>query len=249
MPNRLVKQGGALRHMSSYSSIVVLSGAGLSAESGVATFRDRGGIWSEYDWQDVATPEGFSANPERVHEFYNLRRRLHATVKPNAAHQALADLEKRHPNTAIVTQNVDGLLEIAGVCNVIHMHGEILKALCAHCGYSQAWHDDLAVETACSHCGQTGGMRPDVVWFGEMPYHLEEILERLQSCDLFASIGTSGNVYPAAGFVAEAKRHGARTVELNLEPSQGASFFDEAIYGPASTVVPSFFERILAGTA
>ncbi|MGE0054785.1 MAG: NAD-dependent deacylase [Hyphomicrobium sp.] len=232
--------------MPKYKSIVVLTGAGLSAESGLSTFRDSNGIWSRYDWRDVATPQGFEKNPTLVHDFYNMRRRAHADVKPNAAHLALGKLSRKHPGTTIVTQNVDCLHEAAGTERLIHMHGEAMKSLCAHCEDRQPWTGDMSVETLCAACGQSGGMRPDVVWFGEMPYHMEKIGRLLLACDLFISIGTSGNVYPAAGFVAAAREAGAHTVELNLEPSQGASLFAEAIYGPATQVVPAFVARLLA---
>lgn len=227
-----------------FEKIFILTGAGLSAESGVSTFRDPNGIWAKYDWRDVATPQGFRNNPAKVHEFYNMRRRAHLAVEPNAAHFALADLERHHAGVQIVTQNVDALHEAAGSKTVIHMHGEALKALCAGCRVSHVWRRDLTVETACPACGKTGGMRPDVVWFGETPYHMEQITEQLRSCDLFLSIGTSGNVYPAAGFAAEARAHGATTIELNLEASQNASIFDRAIYGPATTVVPAFVKEL-----
>ena len=157
-----------------YSNIVILTGAGLSAESGVPTFRDKGGIWAQYDYRDVATPEGFARNPKLVHEFYNMRRRAHADIKANAAHHALARLEREHPgNVTVVTQNVDALHEQAGSQRLIHMHGEIMKALCARCGASTPWTGDLSLETTCAACDRSGGMRPDVVWFGEMPYHME----------------------------------------------------------------------------
>lgn len=231
-----------------YGNIVILTGAGLSAESGVPTFRDKGGIWAQYDYRDVATPEGFAANPRLVHEFYNMRRRAHRGIKPNAAHHALAKLEREHRGrVTVVTQNVDALHEQAGSASLIHMHGELMRALCARCGESQAWLDDLSLDLACPSCGKTGGMRPDVVWFGEMPYHMERIAELLAAADLFISIGTSGNVYPAAGFVAEARANGAHTVELNLEPSEGRSHFAEAIHGPATVVVPAYVERLLRG--
>ncbi len=229
-----------------HSHIVVLTGAGLSAESGLATFRDPDGIWAKYDYNEVATPEGFARNPTLVHEFYNLRRRGLLGIKPNAAHVALARLQSEHPHTTIVTQNIDNLHEAGGAKRLIHMHGELLKALCASCGARHPWREDLSLATACPHCGRAGGMRPDVVWFGEMPYHMEEIAYALQSCDLFVSIGTSGNVYPAAGFVALARRNGAHSVELNLEPSEGASLFDETIYGRATVVVPAYVDKILA---
>ncbi len=230
-----------------FGHIVVLTGAGLSAESGVPTFRDRGGIWSKYDWRKVATPQGFAENPDLVHEFYNKRRRSHAGIRPNAAHLALARLEREHKGRVmIVTQNIDALHEAAGSRNLIHMHGEILKALCNRCKVRRPWTRDLSTETRCEACGEAGGMRPDVVWFGEMPYHMDVIYEELSAADLFISIGTSGNVYPAAGFVSEARANGAHTVELNLEPSDGAALFDEAIHGPATKVVPAYVERLLA---
>ena len=232
--------------MPAYTNIVILTGAGLSAESGVSTFRDKNGIWSKYDLREVATPEGFRANPHRVHDFYNQRRRAHASVTPNAAHVALAKLEREHTGAVtIVTQNIDALHEAAGSHDLIHMHGELFKALCSRCGARNACTDDLSVTTACPNCAETGGMRPDVVWFGEMPYHLERIADALMAADLFVSIGTSGNVYPAAGFVAEARGAGAHTVELNLEPSEGAHLFHEAIHGPATRIVPAFVERLL----
>ena len=231
--------------MAGYERIIVLTGAGLSAESGIATFRDKGGIWSRYDVGDVATPQGYARNPLLVHEFYNMRRRDHARVAPNAAHFALARLEREHPGVLIVTQNVDALQEAAGATKLIHMHGELLSALCARCAARHSWTEDLTIETVCPACWRDGGMRPDVVWFGEMPYRMDEIGEALERCDLFISIGTSGNVYPASGFVAEARANGARTVELNLEPSAGASLAHEAIHGPATEVVPAYVERLL----
>jgi NAD-dependent deacetylase len=234
--------------MNRYQHIVVLTGAGLSAESGLSTFRDKGGIWSKYDYRDVATPEGFARDPGVVLDFYNQRRQGHADVAPNAAHVALARLERKHPgDVVIVTQNIDALHEAAGSQHLIHMHGELLKALCASCGARHPWEEDIAGDTPCPACATTGGMRPDVVWFGEMPYHMERIAAHLSAADLFVSIGTSGNVYPAAGFVAEARMNGAHTVELNLEPSEGASLFAEAIHGPATEVVPAYVERLLAG--
>ncbi|MGI9403427.1 MAG: NAD-dependent deacylase [Hyphomicrobium sp.] len=232
--------------MNRYQHIVVLTGAGLSAESGLSTFRDKGGIWSTFDYRDVATPEGFARDPGLVLDFYNRRRRAHADVAPNAAHAALARLEREYPGeVVVVTQNIDALHEAAGSRHLIHMHGELLKALCASCGARHAWEEDIAGGTPCPACGKAGGMRPDVVWFGEMPYHMERIAEHLSATDLFVSIGTSGHVYPAAGFVAEARVSGAHTVELNLEPSEGASLFTEAIHGPATSVVPAYVERLL----
>lgn len=232
--------------MKTYRNIVVLTGAGLSAESGLATFRDKDGVWSKYDYREVATPEGFARNPALVHEFYNMRRRDLKSVAPNAAHLALARLEREHEGSVlIVTQNVDNLHEAAGSHNLIHMHGELLKVYCRHCRAGQSWSEDLSTDLACPACGHKGGMRPDIVWFGEMPYQMEEIADALADADLFISVGTSGNVYPAAGFVAEARNHGAHTVELNLEPSEGASYFHETIHGPATSVVPEYVARIL----
>ncbi len=236
--------------MADFQHIVILTGAGLSAESGLSTFRDKGGIWAKHDYREVATPEGFANNPLKVHDFYNQRRRALAHVKPNAAHLALARLEREHKHerggsVTIVTQNIDPLHEAAGSKTLIHMHGELLKALCAKCGARHVWEQDMGIETLCPCCGRPGGMRPDVVWFGEMPYHMEKIAEALSKADLFVSIGTSGNVYPAAGFVAEARGHGAHTVELNLEPSEGVSFFAETIHGPATQIVPAYVERLL----
>lgn len=235
--------------MSRYRNIAILTGAGLSAESGLSTFRDPSGIWAQKDWRDVATPEGFARNPVLVHEFYNMRRRAHSGVKPNAAHLALARVEAGHGGITIVTQNVDRLHEAAGSKNLVHMHGEVFKALCSACDWRGPWDIDMSVETACPRCVSAGRLRPDVVWFGETPYHMDRIAGLLSQCDLFISIGTSGNVYPAAGFVAVAREHGARTVELNLEPSEGANHFDEAIYGPATEVVPAYVERLLAEAA
>lgn len=240
--------------MRTFRHITVLTGAGISAESGIATFRDKDGIWAKYDYRDVATPEGFARNPTLVLDFYNMRRKASGGAKPNAAHLALARLEQAHDGrVVVVTQNVDALHEAAGTQNLIHMHGEHQKALCALCGARHPWKPDsapdLSVALACPACGVSGGMRPDVVWFGEMPYHMGRIAEELARTDLFISIGTSGNVYPAAGFVAEARDRGARTVELNLEPSQGSGLFDEAIHGRASEIVPAYVDRLLAGTA
>jgi NAD-dependent deacetylase len=232
--------------MARYQRIVILTGAGLSAESGLSTFRDKDGIWAKHRIEDVATPEAFARDPEAVLEFYNTRRKSARGVKPNAAHQALARLEAEFAGkVTTVTQNIDPLHEWAGTKNLIHMHGEILKALCAHCGARGPCEEDLSLNLTCGACNKAGGMRPDVVWFGEMPYRMEEIHAALAACDLFISIGTSGNVYPAAGFVAGARGAGAHTVELNLEPSEGISLFAEAIHGRATEVVPAFVDRLL----
>jgi NAD-dependent deacetylase len=230
--------------MATFRNIVVLTGAGLSAESGLGTFRSKDGLWSLFDLAEVATPEGFARDPARVHEFYNLRRRRHAVAKPNAAHQALGRLEREHSGDVLtVTQNIDALHEAAGTRNLIHMHGELNRALCSVCGRSVRGTGDLSTESRCRSCGHAGAMRPDVVWFGEMPREMDRIYAALSACNLFISIGTSCSVYPAAGFVAESG--GAHTIEVNLEPSDGANLFAEAIYGPAGEVVPAFVERLL----
>jgi NAD-dependent deacetylase len=230
-------------------SIVILTGAGISKESGLSTFRDADGIWATVRIEDVATPDAFRRDPTRVHGFYNARRRLHGdpAIMPNAAHLALARLEREWPGEVlVVTQNIDNLHERAGTRKLIHMHGELLKARCTWCDFVTGWHDDIATESVCPTCNRPGGMRVHVVWFGEMPLEMERIAAAIDACGLFVSIGTSGNVYPAAGFVTQARRGGrARTVELNLEPSEGASLFEEALYGPATVVVPAFVERLL----
>jgi NAD-dependent deacetylase len=238
--------------MSRFKRIVVLTGAGISAESGIATFRDKDGIWAKVDVMDVATPQGFARNPQLVLDFYNKRRRDSGKAKPNAAHLALAKLEAEQGADGgvviTVTQNIDLLHEAAGTRALIHMHGQGDLMLCNACQARHPWgSEDLRVDLACKACGRAGGLRPDVVWFGEMPYHMDRIYEELARADLFLSIGTSGNVYPASGFVAEARRHGAHTVELNLEPSEGASVFHEAHHGPATKVVPRYVERVLSG--
>jgi NAD-dependent deacetylase len=233
--------------MSAQPAIIVLTGAGISRESGLPTFRDPDGIWSRVRIEDVATPEAFERDPARVHEFYNARRaQLRSpAITPNAAHLALAELERRLPGQVlVVTQNVDDLHERAGTRALLHMHGELSKARCLRCGEVVSLEGDLSVATPCPACGRAGGMRPHVVWFGEMPLHMEEIEAALDACRLFVSVGTSGNVYPAAGFVAQARGR-ARTVELNLEPSEGASLFDEAHHGPATQLVPTFVQRLL----
>jgi NAD-dependent deacetylase len=229
--------------------IVVLTGAGISRESGLHTFRDPDGIWAEVRVEDVATPDAFARDPDRVHAFYNARRQrlLCGDIAPNTAHFALAELEARWPGeVTLVTQNIDNLHERAGSRNLIHMHGEMLKARCGHCGGVAEWTGDLEVTTACPACALPGGLRPHVVWFGEVPFELDRIFAALGRCGLFISIGTSGAVYPAAGFVQEAvTRAGAHTVELNLEPSQGHSLFAERVYGPASKVVPRYVAGLL----
>ena len=229
--------------------IVILTGAGISKESGLHTFRDPDGIWAKYDISDVATPDAFIANPDLVHHFYNDRRAalLDSNIQPNAAHHALARLESEWPgDVLLVTQNIDDLHGRAGSKNLIHMHGELLKIRCNHCDLLTAWADDLAKGTACPSCGKAGGLRPHVIWFGEMPLEMDRIYTALGDCGLFMSIGTSGNVYPAAGFVQIAHEEaGAETVELNLEPSTGATLFDHSTYGPATELVPAFVDALL----
>jgi NAD-dependent deacetylase len=242
----------------SRGNIVILTGAGISKESGLDTFRDADGIWSRVRIEDVATPEAFARDPDRVQDFYNARRRRLASglVHPNRAHEALARLEGEWPDNAlIVTQNIDDLHERAGSRNIIHMHGELLKVRCQNCDAVAGWIVDLGPRDACEGCGAPGGLRPHVVWFGEMPMQMERIYRALDRCRLFLSIGTSGNVYPAAGFVAHVDANGdsnetgchAHKVELNLEPSEGASLFSEARYGPATELVPAFVDKILNG--
>ncbi len=225
--------------------IVVLTGAGLSAESGLGTFRDEGGLWAQHRIEDVATPEGFACNPQLVHDFYNARRAQAVTARPNAAHLALAELQARWPgDVVIVTQNVDGLHEAAGG-SALHMHGRLAGALCHACDHRWEAPLVMAPDDPCPACA-TAATRPDVVWFGEMPYHMEEIADHLASASLFASIGTSGQVYPAAGFVQEARIAGAKTIELNLEPTDISRAFAHRRFGPATEVVPAWVAELLA---
>lgn len=226
-------------------SVVVLTGAGISAESGVATFRDGGGLWEGHDVDAVATPQGFAADPGLVQRFYDARRRALAEVEPNAAHRALARLEDSLAgDLLVVTQNIDDLHERAGSRRVLHMHGELRRARCTACGAAVPWHTDLAPGPPCPVCG-TPALRPDVVWFGEVPHHLDEIFAAIESCAVFAAVGTSGAVYPAAGFVAMAANAGARTVELNLEASVMASVFDDVRAGLATELVPRWVAELV----
>ncbi|WP_118135118.1 NAD-dependent deacylase [Oceanicella sp. SM1341] len=226
-------------------SIVILTGAGVSAESGLGTFRDAGGLWTRYPLEDVATPEGYARDPGLVLEFYSARRENCRTAAPNAAHRALAELEAGWGGELLlVTQNIDDLHERAGSRRLLHMHGELMRCLCAACGHRWPSDAPMQEQDRCPACG-AARVRPDVVWFGEYPYHMEEIWASLARADLFVSIGTSGNVYPAAGFVQDAARRGARTLELNLEPSEGVSDFDEARAGPASRLVPEWVAEML----
>lgn len=229
-------------------NIVILTGAGLSAESGLATFRGPDGLWEGHRVEDVCTPQALARDPVLVHRFYDARRAALATVEPNAAHVALARLDREWPgDLLIVTQNVDDLHERAGAVRMIHMHGELKSALCADCGARRAWEGPMGHRPDCDACGAPGGWRPDIVFFGEMPYQMERIEAALAEADLFVSIGTSGAVYPAAGYVRTARHYGARTLELNLEPSAGSYFFDEARIGPATQLVPEWVDAVLAG--
>ncbi len=234
-----------------FRNIVILTGAGISAESGLGTFRGSGGLWEDHRVEDVATPEAFQRDPGLVHRFYNARRQNLASVKPNAAHRALARLETGHSGSVtLITQNVDNLHEQAGSSNLLHMHGELLRARCRACAGVFPWPGDMDDETSCPACATRPALRPHIVWFGEMPFHMEEISAALNEADLFISIGTSGSVYPAAGYVAEIRSMGrAHSVELNLEPSEGQSLFAECRYGPATEVVPDYVEEILNGAS
>lgn len=231
--------------------VFVLTGAGVSAESGLGTFRDAGGIWARFDPMKLATPAAFADDPVRVHDFYNMRRRNLLDAAPNAAHAALARLEAglaaRDGGLFLCTQNIDDLHERAGSRSVHHMHGELLKARCTACGTVARWRDDLFVTTPCAACCRTGTLRPDVVWFGEMPRGLDLIDAELAAADRFVAIGTSGTVYPAAGYVAAAGRRGIPTVEVNLAPSESALAFDEGRYGSATETVPALVAELLAG--
>jgi NAD-dependent deacetylase len=225
------------------AKIVILTGAGISQELSLATFRDAGGIWASVRLEEVATVEAFVRDPMRVHAFYNARRRQlqHASVLPNAAHEALARLEAMRPGEVLIaTQNIDDLHERAGSRAVIHTHGELLKARCTACGKVTLWYGDLTGNESCPSCAIEGGLRPHVVWFDEIPLRLDEIYRALAQCKVFIAIGTSGSVEPAASFVEEAHRAGARTVELNLEASHGPVVFAERSYGPATRIVPEY---------
>ncbi len=226
--------------------IVILTGAGISAESGLGTFRAEGGLWAEHRIEDVATPEGFARNPKLVVDFYNARRAQAAEAEPNAGHLALSRLEKDFAGEVVlVTQNVDDLHEKAGSRRVMHMHGALKGALCGRCEHRWEAPLVMAPGDSCPQCTQPAA-RPDIVWFGEMPYDMEQIYEHLSEADLFVSIGTSGNVYPAAGFVSEARRHGARCMEFNLEPSAVGGLFNDIRIGPATQTLPEWVAEVLA---
>jgi NAD-dependent deacetylase len=231
--------------MPEFRTIVILTGAGISAESGLATFRGPDGLWEGHRVEDVCTPEAIARDPALVHRFYDERRAKLAEVRPNAAHEALARLDAQWPGELlIVTQNVDDLHERAGAKRLLHMHGELKSALCARCEVRMSWHGMLPPGSLCPSCGAPA-LRPDIVFFGEIPYEMERIERALMDVDLFVSIGTSGAVYPAAGFVQTARYRGGRTVELNLDPSAGSILFHESRMGPASLLVPALVEELL----
>lgn len=231
----------------SAGKIVILTGAGISAESGLGTFRDEGGLWSQHRIEDVATPEGFAKDPDLVMGFYNARRAQAATAHPNAAHEALAQLQRDYVGeVVIVTQNVDSLHEKGGAQNVLHMHGRLAGGLCAACETRWEVQKDMHKDDPCPNCSQPA-TRPDIIWFGEMPYFMDDIIDHLADATIFASIGTSGEVYPAAGFVREATSYGAHTVELNLEPSAGSHQFGDTRLGQASRIVPIWVDQLLDG--
>lgn len=236
--------------LSPHDRVVILTGAGISAESGIRTFRGDDGLWENHRLEDVATPEAFQRDPALVQRFYNRRRQqlLSPELAPNAAHEALARLERALPGRfLLITQNVDNLHERAGSEAIIHMHGELLKARCCHCGQVSEVTSDLDQHSLCAACNQRGSLRPHIVWFGEVPLHMDDIYEALSHCTLFASIGTSGNVYPAAGFVEAANAAGAHTIELNLEASRVRTAFRQHREGLASQLVPAWVEQLLAG--
>jgi NAD-dependent deacetylase len=226
--------------------IVILTGAGISAESGVPTFRAADGLWEGHRVEDVATPEAFSRNPSLVQEFYNMRRAHLKNVEPNAAHRALAELEQKlGDDLTLITQNVDDLHERGGSQRVWHMHGSLSQGWCLTCDVRFAWCSAMNTSSQCPSCQKTGGVRPDIVWFGEMPYHMDAIEKALVNCEVFVSIGTSGAVYPAAGFVQIAKHYGAHTIEINPQTTQNAAHFDEQIQGNAGIAVPRWVAQIM----
>lgn len=244
-PSIVLFKGKTLKN--SYRSIVVLTGAGISAESGIRTFRAADGLWEDHRVEDVATPEAFTANPTLVHHFYNSRRRhlLQDNIAPNLAHKALAAFESQHAGSfTLITQNIDDLHERAGSKSLIHMHGELRKQRCNKSGKVFHWDEEATIESICPCCNEAGNLRPHVVWFGEMPLEMDTIYQVLSECDLFMAIGTSGNVYPAAGFVQIVHQSGARTVELNLDASAISPLFSEHIVGKATETVPQFLASL-----
>lgn len=239
-----------MRDLSPNGSIVVLTGAGISVESGLPSFRGADGLWHGHRLEEVATPEAFSRQPQLVQRFYDERRRqlLADDIAPNKAHDALAELERRWAgDVVLVTQNIDNLHERAGSTSIIHMHGEILKVRCLKCDAVVPWTDDLEAPHVCPSCAAVDRLRPHIVWFGEMPFDLDRIYSALEGADLFLAIGTSGQVYPAAGFVQAVNEIGrAHTIELNLEPSAVHGQFDEQRIGPATNVVPALVDELLS---
>ena len=228
-------------------NIVILTGAGISAESGLATFRAADGLWEGHRVEDVATPEAYRRDPTLVHQFYDARRTRLGEVEPNLAHKALARLDAEWDgDLLLVTQNVDDLHDRAGSKRLLHMHGELTKGWCLACDERFAWTGDMGEGAVCPSCQVRGKVRPDIVWFGEMPYEMDRIEDALRGADLFVSIGTSGAVYPAAGFVQTASYCGAATLEMNLDPSLGSTFFDESRIGPAGKLVPEWVDELLA---
>lgn len=225
--------------------VVFLTGAGISAESGLKTFRAADGLWENYPIEEVATPEGFQADPAKVHNFYNQRRRDLTKAEPNAAHYALAGLEQKlGDNFLLITQNIDDLHERGGSRRVIHMHGELFQIFCNLCQKRAARKTDLTHQEKCPNCNKQGTLRPDIVWFGEMPYRMDEINQALSRCSLFVAVGTSGSVFPAAGFVLQARSAGATTCEINLEPSAVQQYFDHGYYGYATEQLPLFIKDL-----
>ncbi len=236
-----LKKSAIIEIMKTIPNVVILTGSGISAESGIQTFRDSGGLWENHCIEDVATFDAFQRDPNFVQSFYNQRRRqlLSTDVAPNAAHYALADLGQHlKDNLLLITQNIDDLHERAGSRNLIHMHGELLKMRCIHCQKTFPIQRDISTQTTCPCCNQTQTLRPDIVWFGEMPYGLDEIYDAIHACDIFVAIGTSGNVYPAAGFVELAQKNSTHCIEINLEPSQTTTKFQQSLYGYATKTIP-----------
>jgi NAD-dependent deacetylase len=234
--------------MEKTGNIFILTGAGISKESGLATFREQDGLWENHPIDDVATPQGFQKNPKLVHQFYNSRRKELKNVKPNAAHLALAKLEQAWPGKVIlVTQNVDDLHEQAGNKNILHMHGRLKEARCVETGKVVSWSDDLSASTACPCCDKKGNLRPNIVWFGELPFDMPLIFKSLDECDYFLSIGTSGNVYPAGGFAQQVVMKGkAKLIEFNVENSEISHLFSEHHVGPATETLPGFIDTLLS---
>lgn len=232
--------------MKHYNNIVILSGAGISAESGLATFRSADGLWNNHRVEDVATVEAFARNPDYVHDFYNQMRPELLAAKPNAAHLAISELQKKYnANISIVTQNIDTLHEKAGNKNVFHIHGQINQIVCLNCGHVFETWGDVSSEDTCPHCNIRAMLKPNIVFFGENLLYMDKVEQLLNSCDLFISVGTSGVVYPAAGFVQIAKYHGANTVELNLEDTSNNYLFDRHIFGKAGTTLPTFIDELI----